>query len=511
MTMQKLMRQSCVVFALTLAFVPAAMSQQDQDQQQNQQQNQQQSQQEQQQQNGQNNQNEGDQPAQPIPAYHSPLASLGSANQDQNGNTSSVQPDTHPLAGAQQIGLGTEPLEHSYWQPMVSVYSTLDSNAFGTGSGWVNFESFLGSVELHRESARNDLMLVYAGGGTVTTDSAVGDTVLQQLEVGDKISLRRADVSFFNSTTYIPEASFGYGGLGGMTLPGTGLLGLGTFVPQQSILAAEDQRVSNADLGQVNYRLSRRTSLTLVGGYSLLHFLGGGYYDFREPTFQGGYNYQWTPKDTVALLYRFNDFQFTGLGESIRDNRADLSYGRRVTGRAAFEIQAGPEAVFFNISNLSTTGTGTSGTVTTGGSSSQLLWNLSSSLSYALPRGLFSLSYSHGVNGGSGVLIGAVANTVDVDMTRTLSQNLTAKARFGYARNTSLNGPLQLVANTDYDYWFGGADLSRAFGRYLTLLVSYQYQRQTSSVPVCIGTACGTFTRNLISLGVTWQDHPIAF
>lgn len=505
--MRNLSLELLLVFAVAIAIAPVARSQQDQ------QQTQQQSQQGQQQQNTQeNNQNQGvEQPAQPIPAYHSPLAGLGAGNQDQTANASGVQPDTRPLAGAQQIGLGTQPIEHSYWQPMVSVFSTFDSNSFGSGSGWANFESFLGSVELHRESARNDLMLVYAGGGTVTSDSSIGNTVLQQLELGDKITFRRTEISFFNSTTYIPEASFGYGGLGGVNLPGTGMLGLGEFVPEQSILAARDQRVSNADLGQVNYRVSRRTSVTLLGGYSLLHFLGGGFFDFREPMVQAGYNYQWTGKDTVALLYRFDDFQFTGLGESIRDNRADVSYGRRVTGRAAFEVQAGPEAVFFNISNPSATGTGTSGTVTTGGSSSQLLWNLNSSLTYAVPRGTVSFAYSHGVNGGSGVLVGAVADTVSVGGTRALSQTFTANARFGYARNTSLNGPIQLIGTRDYDYWFGGADLSRAFGRYLTLLLSYQYQRQTSSAPVCIGSDCGTFTRNLISVGVTWRDHPITF
>ncbi len=503
--MRSVLRQSWLVFAVALTFAPVAMSQQDQNQQ-----NQQQNQQGQQQQNGQTNNQNIEQPTQPIPAYHSPLAGLGSNNQVES-NPSNLQPDTRPLAGAQQISLGISPIEHSYWQPMVSVYSTLDSNPLGQGHGWVNFESFMGSVALHRQSARNDLSLVYAGGGTVSSSSDVGNTVLQQLEVGDKIALRRADISFFNSTTYIPEASFGYGGLGGVSLPGTGMLGLGQFVPQQSILAARDQRVSNADLGQVNYRLSRRTSVTLLGGYSLLHFLGGGYYDFREPMLQAGYNYQWTPKDTVAFLYRFDDFQFTGLGESIRDNRADLSYGRRVTGRIAFQVQAGPEAVFFSIPNSTTPGTGGPGVVTTGNPSSQLLWNLDSSFRYGVERGGFSLSYSHGVNGGSGILIGAVANTLQLGATRILSQTLTADARFGYARNTSLNGPVQLVANRDYDYWFGGADASRAFGRYLTLVVGYQFQHQTSNALVCIGGDCGTFTRNLISVGLTWQDHPIAF
>lgn len=493
------LRRTWFVVVVALAFAPPALSQQDQDQQQNQQQNQQT---QGQQQNGQNNQ--GDQPAQPIPAYRSPLA-IGGAQQNENPNNSGLQPDTHPLAGAQQIGLGESAEQHSYWQPSFSVFSTFDSNSLGSGSGWVNYESFLGSVALHRAAARNDLMLVYAGGGTVTSSRHLGNSVLQQLEVGDTISRRRMQISLFNSTTYIPEASLGYGGLGGMNLPGTGLLGLGQFVPSESILAARDQRVSNSDLAQVNYLLTRRASLTFVGGYSLLHFLGGGYFDFREPTLQAGYNYQFSPKDTGALLYRFDDFQFTGLNESIQDNRVDISYGRRVTGRVAFEAQAGPEVVFFQTPSSGT------GTPAPGSPGSQLLWNLNSSLKYAVERGELSFSYMHGVNGGSGILVGAVGNTVRITANRALSQFTNITANFGYARNTSLNGPTQLVTNRDYDYWYGGGDLDHAFGRYVTVVLSYEYQRQKSNAAVCIGTACGTLSRNLISVGFTWQDRPLAF
>lgn len=492
--MRNLFQRSWFVLVLTLMLAPVALPQQDQSQSQDQQQQQQ----------GQNGQS-SDQPAQPISAYHSPLSGL-SGNQDQNQNPSGLQPDTHPLAGAQNLGLGTVPSERSYWQPMLSVFSTLDSNAFGLSSGWVTYTSLLGALEVHRLSARNDLTLHYAGGGTITTNSAVGNSVLQELELGDTVSLRRTTLSFFDTAAYIPETSFGFGGLGGLSLPGSGSLGLGYgYVPQESILAARDQRISNVAIGQMNYLLSPRASLTFLGGYSLLHFYGSGYLDIRQPMLQAGYNYQMTPRDTVAVLYRFSDYQFNGLNESIRDNRANLSYGRRVTGRIAFQIQAGPEIVTFQTPS-SGTGTGPAGS-----SSPKYLWNLDSSLSYALERGGLGLSYMHGVNAGSGVLVGAVADTVGVTANRALSRQFNGGLRFGYARNSSLNGPTQLFTNRNYDYWYGGADLNHPFGRYLSLVISYQFQRETSNSPLCIGSSCGTFSRNTISVGFTWQDHPFAF
>lgn len=501
--MRNHLRRSGYVLVLALAFAPAALSQQDQNQQQNQ---------------GQQQNNQGVE--QPIQAYHSPLAGIGAGNQDENGNGGTLQPDTHPLSGAQAIGVGAPAEGHSYWQPSLSVFSTFDSNADGVTAGWVNYESFLGSVQAHRASARNDLELAYSGGGTVSSNSNLGNSVLQQFELGDTISLKRGEISFFNSTTYIPEVSFGFSGLGGISLPGTGLLGLGYgFVPEESILAARDQRLANADMAQVNYYLSPRTSITLVGGYSLLHFLGAGYFDFREPTGQVGYNYQWTRRDTVALLDNFNDFQFNGQGESIRDNRTDVSYGRRVTGRIGFEVKAGPEEVFFTVpSSTSTTGTGmpVTGpgapvTVLTGNGGTKYLWNLESSLNYAFERASASITYDHGVNGGSGVLIGAVGDNVSVDASRQFTREFTGALRFGYAKNRSLNGPVQLEGHPNFDYWFGGADVTHAFGRYMNLVVSYQYQRETSTGPLCIGTSCGVFNRNLVSIGFTWQYRPLLF
>jgi len=491
--MRNLFQRSWFVLLLTVTLAPVALSQQGQNQSQNQQNQQQQEQ-------GQTGQ-ASDQPAQPISAYHSPLSALG-GNQDQNQNPSGLQPDTHPLAGAQNLGLGTAPTEHSYWQPTISVFSTLDSNAFGLSSGWVTYTSVLGALQVHRLSARNNLTLNYAGGGTFTTNSSVGNSVLQRLELGDTVSLRRATLSVFDTAAYLPETSFGFGGLGGLSLPGSGSLGLGNgYVPQESILAARDQRILNTSIGQMNYLLSPRASLTFLGGYSLLHFYGSGYLDIRQPMFQAGYNYQMTPLDTVAVLYNFSDIQFGGLNESIRDNRADLSYGRRVTGRIAFQVQAGPEIVTFQVPS----------SATTAGSGPKYLWNLNSSLSYALERGSLGLSYMHGVNAGSGVLVGAVGDTVGVTANRALAREFTGGLRFGYARNSSLNGPTQLFANRNYDYWYGGADLNHPFGRYLSLVMSYQFQRETSNSPLCIGSSCGTFSRNTISIGFTWQDHPFAF
>ena len=69
------------------------------------------------------------QPSQPIPAYHSPLASAANNEQDQaTADSQKLLPDTTALTGIQDLSLGVPATNHSYWQPHVDLSSTVDSN-----------------------------------------------------------------------------------------------------------------------------------------------------------------------------------------------------------------------------------------------------------------------------------------------------------------------------------------------------------------------------------------------
>ena len=69
------------------------------------------------------------QPSQPIPAYHSPLASAANNAQDQtNADSQKLLPDTTALTGIQDLSLGVPASNHSYWQPHLDLSSTVDSN-----------------------------------------------------------------------------------------------------------------------------------------------------------------------------------------------------------------------------------------------------------------------------------------------------------------------------------------------------------------------------------------------
>jgi hypothetical protein len=439
---------------------------------------------------------------QPIPAYHSPLASMANNGQPDTG-AQQYAPDTTPLAGAENLSVGVPLERHSYWAPRASVLATGDSNPLaGSNTGWVTYETIAGGVDLDKASRNSDLLLTYLGGGTFSNDSGLGNTVFQELGATETLRWRRNTLSLIDEVAYLPESGFGYGGSIGLPGVSVGTLQPG-FAPGETVLTTQGQRISNSFVTQFDRALTGRSSITLVGGYSLLHFFDNNLLNDADISFQGGYNYLLTRRDTVALLYHFDQLRYAAVSPRIDNHTVQASYGRRITGRLAFQVAAGPEISVYPDSLL------TFGTTTTN-STAHLYWSMNSALTYQEELTSLGLSYFHGVTGGSGVFIGSLSDQVSGSISRRLSRVATLGANVGYSRNKELNTGTVASSNQDYDYWFAGASFQKPLTRTVSLSLAYQFQYQGSNDGFCIGVQCGTnFTRNVISLGVNWNARPI--
>src|SRR5260370_14461496 len=322
----------------------------------------------------------------PTPALHSPTSSAASNGnaEDPNANPQELAPDTRALAGAQDLSLGVPALMHSFWQPFFNLMLTLDTNPLATNhaGGLTTWSSLFGGIDLHRISARSDLTLNYLADGLTANNGNASNSLSHQLELGEKLTWRRTAISFLDQLTYLPEAAFGSGVLGGPSLPrAQGLSLQPVLTPNQSILTTRGQRISNSFLTEVDRFLTPSSSATFVASSSLLRFLDKGFLNFGDAVFQAGYNHQFTLKDTVALLYRFTAFRYNKFDQSIDDHVVQAAYGRRGTGRLAFQVAAGPEVGFFR--TPISPGTGTSGgSTTTTSSSTPAYWTLDASMTY---------------------------------------------------------------------------------------------------------------------------------
>lgn len=453
------------------------------------------------------------QPAAPIPAYHSPLASAA-GNGDEDTQTE-LTPDTRALTGVENLSLGT-PISHTYWQPHVDFSSTVDSNPqIQPGqSSWGTWTSVSGGVDLHRASGNSVLALDYIGGGMFSNDSGASNGILQGVNFSDKYSFRRWALLLLEQLNYSPGSGFGLNGLGGSTFPGAGSSGAGsTFNPGQTLLTGDGQILQNSFNTEVDAFLTARSSLTFVGGYSLGHYFQSDLFDYGNANFRAGYNYQIDRKNTFGLSYTFSEYNYSNSDQSITSHTALVSYGRRVTGRLAFQIAVGPQVSFSHqpIGGGTSSGGGAAGGA--GVTSATLVnWSLSANLQYQLQRTGLGLTYYHGVGGGSGLLAGSLTDTVSGFATRRVSRTFAGGISGGYSRNQGQVVGAATSSNQTYDYWYGGANLTHPIGRSLALSLSYQLQYQSSNAAFCIGPTCGTSViRNSITFGVGWHERPLLF
>jgi len=424
-----------------------------------------------------------------------------SANQDQGPQY--LQPDNGPLTGVQAPTLGFPVMRHSYWVPGIQYSDMVRSSPLSqpANSGWTSTHYAAGNLSLFEEWRSSLLKVNYSGGKYFSTDSVQGDGQFQQLGLEYHINERRWQLLFIEQFSYLPESSFGFGASTGLSFPGIGgtlgtpIPGLqGGYVPSQSNFASTGNRYSSSSAAQLNYQISARSSITFAGVYGILRFVEPGNIESNSPTWTAGYNYAVSQKDTIGISYRFSIYQYLGLPQALGDHWAQLNYGRKITGRMALQLAAGPDVTFYRIpiANKSQRNS-VSGNAT---------------ITYAFKRGGVSLNYSHGVSGGGGVLAGSSADQAGVSANRQLSRTWQGNLNFSYAKNAELSN-LSGVSSPGYNSWYAGAGLNRPLGREADFSIGYQAQNQSSSLSSCTGPSCSTsYLVHQITLSFQWHARP---
>src|SRR5689334_6090248 len=295
-------------------------------------------------------------------------------------------------------------MRHSYWVPGFQYANLIPSSSFSNPgvTNWNSTSYLSGNVSLLDTWGHAQLSLNYSGGGSFSTDSTEGNNYLHQFGMTQSFDWRRWQLQFIDQFSYLPDTQFGFGGATNLSLPGVGgslappVPGLqSNYVPNQSILSTTGPRYSNSFVTQLTYALSRRTSIVAAGSYGLLRFVDAGSINSDDVIGNLGLNYTLTKKDTLGVLYRFTGYQFGGDPQRINDHVVNIAYGRKVTGRLALQLFGGPDFTTFKIPIANTT--------------QMLSASGGANLNYAMSRSSLSLAYNHGINNGSGVLVGSSA------------------------------------------------------------------------------------------------------
>lgn len=441
-------------------------------------------------------------------------ADASSAATNGNINTQESANEDQTLSGVRPLTLAAENTR-SYWQPHFDASGTADSNPqqVGESQAWTTWVTATLGIDVHRVTGTSDLSLGYTAGGMYSNEKTVNSGVIQGVNLAEVLSFRRSKLSIFDQASYLPESAFGFGGLGVAGLTATTLSAPGlAFNPGQTVLTGRGKMLNNSSAIEFDHFLTPRSSLSFAGGYSLLHHFRAenGLLNYGVVNARAGYDYRLSQRNTLAVLYTFGNYRYAASGQSMTDHTLQLSYGRVVTGKLAFQIAGGPMAILSTFSGgngLSAAG----GATNTAISQSQILWSLDSSLQYQEKRYGLGVSYSHGVSGGSGVLLGSVIDTVTGSLARQMSRTFSSGFSGGYSRNQGLPGSGSF-ASQSFNYWFGGVNITEPIGSVLGLSLSYQVQYQMSSSAACVGPTCGeNVLRHMISVGLGWHQRPLLF
>lgn len=475
---------------------------------------------------------------QPVPAY------------GQEGAPAPIS-QSPPLSGLDLPSLEPNAAPLSYLQPGATFSESENSNIANTpgGSSTGSITRAEASLALRRLWSNYDLALDYAGGAAYYNVNGLGWKALQQMDVDQKISWKRGNVSVRDSFSYLPEGNFGasYGALGSAGVQNLGSTAFGSFWGGAALgTLGLAPRILNVSLVDATENLTPKSAVTATGGYAFTHFYGSqpngaSFFGSSQVSAQGAYNRILSTHTQVALVYGYQGFDFNAFATSFHSHIIEAMYGHRITGRMDLLIAAGPQftrislpcSLFDALGGISGCHLDQAGVVlgsipdTRIGAAGQVR------LRYRFPRVDLDLRYEHFLTSGSGLFAGAETDLVRLTANRPLNRVWSVGADLGFSRNSRLqtlttaqqsscNVPGQqnpnpnlptcpgVSANT-FDYGFAGLAVHRQFGRSFHGYLSYEFNEvgfdrsYCGALPQCSRIS----NRNVITFGLDWTPRPI--
>ena len=349
----------------------------------------------------------------------------------------------------------------------VSVSESI-SKGFYDGSQVGASTNLSGNVAFITASQRHPFSLVYSGGYLISNANQPS-AFYQNLAFSQVLTAGRWNFLLSDGVSYLPQT--GTAGLSG--IPGVGDVGVAPVqvvdTPGLGILTYFGPRVSNTAAVSASHPITPSLSFQASGTYSTLRFLGDttsssavGGLDSNTEGGSAGLNYRIDARNNVGGNYNISHFGFSGGGSTFTTQGATAFYSRQWTRRLATNVYAGPQrsssSAFSNPAISLAAGAG---------------------LTYAGKVLTTGLSYSRGVNNGSGVIAGAVSDSLTANVRRVFGRAWGVSGSLGYARTKSI--PTLMTTLFSSEGVFATGQVSRAIGRHFSAFGAYGVQEQSLS------------------------------
>jgi len=339
--------------------------------------------------------------------------------------------------------------------------------------------------------------------GVVFGQGGQGTTTYQNFAITQSLIKGRWNFNVTDSFSFLPQSPVtGVAGVPGINNPGIDGPSQG---PAGGVLTFSGNRISNLVSGMVERDLTARTSLSGTGSWTVLHFLDkDAGLDTSTTSGQVGINHRFDSRNTgsVSAVYStFNTVNFFGLFPpgfplneiTYQTKGVNVSYSRLWTRSLSTSFSGGPLWIQSSAAPLIP---------------NQLNFSLTGSVNYNRRLTSYSVMYSHGVSGGSGVQPGALSDNINASVRRTFNKQWAASATMYYTRSSGLVTSLPGVGTTNntLNTEYGTLQVTRGFTRTISGYASYTAQNQ--SVPAGFyGSNAFNGLSHIFALGVTWSPQ----
>ena len=415
---------------------------------------------------------------QAVPAGGTPMSPM---------TTNTVGPNLPDLDGIVHYALSaSEIAQLGYYGPGVTTYST----------------NFSGDVSYTAKSLVYPTNLTLAAGVSFPNQGGQGTTGYTSVAISQGYITRKWVFNIADSFSFLPQSPTtglsgiaGVGDLGAFPVQGPGA------GPAGGIFSDAGNRIANALTGSVERELNRDTSVSGSGSWSKLHFLDNN--DSLDTTQIAGsvaLNRRLDARSSVSLNAVYTTFSYGSSPSAtsepdIETRGINLSYQRVLSRTLSMSVSAGPQWVSSSNSTLIP---------------DSLNVAASAGLSYQRGFTTASLGYARGVNGGSGVLPGALTDSISASVGHTYGRNWVASLNAAYTHSAGLtqlsNGTSLVPVNAVFDTVFGGVQLTRRINTHFSGYFSYEAQNQSQNNALVVPNALNG-TSQTFAIGVTFTPR----
>lgn len=420
----------------------------------------------------------------------------------------SGQPPQNPESN--EAAASGESLEgHSFLQLGVHATEGMQTNPSGL-SGYSSQHSsvtnVLGSARLRDVKRHSSSAFDYMGGGSLYDgygNASFFEQQIQQLGASQSFESRRWRLVLQDNFRYLSEGSFGTSALNSTDI-GTNsgespISSATTSVSNSPVVIGQDSYLVNNSGAQFLETLTRRSSLLAGGNYSLTNYYNSAesLYNIRQASGSGAYNYQLRPKDSVGVLYQYQNFRYpSDAAGSITTDAVEFTYRRVVTGRMNVSANAGPE--FTDISSGK------------GQQTREIGFTARATVVYKWQKSSLNGFYSHQVAGGSGIFAGVNEDVVGALFDRSVGRYWNASVNGGYTLGRQIGSALPGQRLGSFAFEFAGATVRRQLGRNLSTFGTYDFSGENfSNCAVSLGCE-SVLRRHTVSLGLDWYFRPVS-